>query len=212
MSNKDYLTLFVFCKSYSMPLIRLRDSWSMSSFSWGILVGLLISSVTTVSNCCSLCRSGSTSIAGGVPRSWELGSANGCVGLVDSNRFTGCCTVNIFPDHRKNKYIYANILNKKWNARLATWGIQCVSGLLGATLVIKSSVATKKSEPCKIPYTRSCLHTMHNLQFGQNNTYLSNSMQQLQFFQKCFLAKQDYREVKSHLSSPENKTRRQSKS
>ena len=52
------LTFFVFCRSYSIDLIRLNDSRSMPSFSGGIFIGLLISSVTIPSNLCNLCKHG----------------------------------------------------------------------------------------------------------------------------------------------------------
>lgn len=147
--REEYFTFFVFCKSYSMDLIRLRDSRSISSFSGGIFVGLLTRSFTNVSKCCSLCQSGSSLIACEMSCSSDPESENrGLLSL--PNGLSVCCTVKILPNPGSTRYTHVNILSMTRMIKVVKQGMNFFNDLLWVPLLVESPVTgSTKLRACK---------------------------------------------------------------
>ena len=120
--------------------MRLNDSRSMSSFSGGILVGLLPSSLTIVSKFCSLCQHGwsdSSFISCETPCTWELESSNS-----ESRWFCNWhsrCNARALPVPGSLRYIHSNKLSTNCTKRLAVRGKIFFGSILGVTSLAESS-------------------------------------------------------------------------
>lgn len=92
--------------------MRLNDSRRISSFSGGIVLGLLVISVTTASKSRNLCQIGSF-IAEVIIFSWELDSTNWIVWWPPG--WLAERTTKKFPNAANTIYIQANTLTMIWS-------------------------------------------------------------------------------------------------